>query len=92
MALDDPPEQEAEGDVAPGRVVELGERDPVLGGPAERVDPGGRVPHGFPGDVLVAIIVDRVVHLDAGGVHHELVSGPAVVVRIGRTMIWSDAV
>ena len=82
VALDDPPDQEAEADAALGGVVELGERDPVLGGPAERVDPGGHVPHRVPGDVLVRVVVDRVVRLHPRGAHHELVPRAAVVIGV----------
>jgi hypothetical protein len=82
MPLDDPPHQQAEGNGPRGRVVQLGERDAILGGPAERVDLGRRVPHRVPGDVLVTIVVDRVVGLDPGGVDRELVPRAPIVVGV----------
>ena len=79
VALDGAPDQKAEAGAAFRRVVELGERDPVLGRPAERVDPGGHVPDSVPGDVLVAVVEDGVVGLHTDRVHHELEAGAPVV-------------
>ena len=62
--------------------MELGERDPVLRGPPQRVDPGGHVPHRVPVHVLVAVVIDGVVGLDPGGIDRELEAGAAVVIGI----------
>ena len=82
VALDHPPDQETEGPAGLGGVVELGERDTVLRGPPQRVDPGGDVPHRVPVHVLVAVVIDGVVGLDPGGIDRKLEAGAAVVIGI----------
>src|SRR5690606_23215885 len=72
VALDVPPDAEAERVAGRVRVAELRERDAELGGPAERVDRRGDVPHAVPGPVLHVVVVDRVVPLDAVRVDGEL--------------------
>src|SRR3989441_2374540 len=63
-------------------VRQLRERDPDLRRPAERVEAGRDVPHGVPGEVLVAVIVDLRVELHPGRIDAELEAGAAVVMGV----------
>ena len=63
-------------------VAHLRERQAELRRPAERVDLRRDVPDGVPRAVLVAVVVDRLIHLHAGGVHAELVAGTPVAIRV----------
>src|SRR6185437_8479991 len=76
------PHAEADGMSRRAREAQLRHRNCVFGRPAERVDSGGDVPDAVPASVLIVVIVDGVVALDAAGTHAELEAAAAVVIRI----------
>src|SRR6185369_17974170 len=61
---------------------QLREWNSELGGPAQRIDLRGDIPHRVPRAVLLAIIKNRVIALHAVRVHVEIESRAFVVVRI----------
>src|SRR3989304_3667132 len=55
-------------------------------GPPQGAHRGGRLPHGIPRLVLLAVVVDGVVTLDARRVHRKLVPGAAIAVGIDHDL------
>src|SRR6185437_2966147 len=62
--------------------AQLRHRNRILSRPAERVDSGRDIPDAVPASVLVVVVIDGVVALDAAGTHAELEAAAAVVIRI----------
>ena len=65
-----------------GVVVQLGQRDPELRRPAERVAGHRDVPHRVPAHIGFDVVVVVDVELHARGVDHEVEGGAAVVVAV----------
>jgi hypothetical protein len=85
-AVDITPDRKPEGVAIRVGVAELRKRNSKLGGPAQRIHRGGRVPHPVPGVVFVLIVGDGVVALDARGVDRELVAGAAIVIGVDHDL------
>jgi hypothetical protein len=81
-ALDRAPDGHPEGDVGRRGVTQLRKRQPEFRGPAERINPGGHIPDAIPGNVLIGVLRDGVVGLDAHRVHREFIPRPSIVVGI----------
>src|SRR5207247_10054208 len=62
--------------------AELGEGNSHLQRPALRIDVRLGLPDTVPRIVIPAIVVERAVVMSAGGVHHEVIAGATVVIRI----------
>jgi hypothetical protein len=82
VAIDVAIDRESERVTLVAAVSQLRERNAKFGRPAERVDPRRHVPDAIPGAVFIAVVVDRLIHLDAGRVHAEFESGAPVVIRV----------
>jgi len=83
-AVDPAPEVEAEALLGSPAEAQLGERNAELCDPSSRIAGHGHVPDRLPRSIVLGVVVEHPVTAHAGGVHHELERGAAVVVGVDQ--------